>query len=196
MVWNQRIACALITQQWELARTPIGTVEQNIDQFPVGDPVERSSSSAPAPPVLWAQRSASSWSTGLTRPAARGRFTEVAREPAGDGQTEFVIEWEPTVPQRKPVKIRTAMRSYRGCMCSTSRTFLLPGLTRARYQRQDRAWPGLGWTADAPVRVGAQVGSIRQSGAIDDQGRIGFCGTQQNGDRGALFGARAEGSSI
>ena len=94
---------ARATQEWELARTPIGTVEQLTDQFPLvaGDPVELNIELTRPHHRFFGRNGAREivvyW-VDSTKPPER-RFTEVAREPVGDGQTEFVIEWEPTVPQ-------------------------------------------------------------------------------------------------
>ena len=168
---------ARATQEWELARTPIGTVEQLTDQFPLvaGDPVELNIELTRPHHQFFGRNGARElvvyW-VDSTKPPER-RFTEIAREPVGDGQTQFVIEWEPTVPQ-----LQTREDQDGNEVLPWLHVFYVPNIPFAEAsswsQRQDALGPGL-MTADAPVRVGAQVGSS-ETGAIDDQGGLDSAG--------------------
>ena len=116
---------------------------------------------------------ASSWSTGQLDQASGRRTSQGRRERSGR-QTEFVIE-EPTVPQ-----LQTREDQDGNEVLPWLRVFYVPNIPF------HEGYPSSMPTPRSPARgevdrrcagsSGRQVGSIRQSGAIDDQGRIGFCG--------------------
>ena len=133
-----------------------------------------------------------------TKPPER-RFTEVAREPVGDGQTEFVIEWEPTVPQ-----LQTREDQDGNEVLPWLHVFYVPNIPFAEKASTSSSAPtprsrsARGWGGPPMRRFEWAHRSDRSDSPAPStiRGGLGSAGRSKMVIGVPSFGVRAEGSSI